>query len=222
LDLRPGETFALVGPSGGGKSTVGALLERFYDPQAGAVLVDGEDVRTLDLAWLRRNVGTVSQDPTLFDGTVAENVAYAVGGPHRTTNDSIATAAEIANARGFIEAFPDGYDTRVGENGALLSGGQKQRLAIARVVLADPAILLLDEATSALDAESEAAVSEALTKVAAGRTVILVAHRLSTVRRADRVGVLKDGRLVECGTHEQLMAKKDGAYRALVQTQLQA
>jgi ABC-type multidrug transport system fused ATPase/permease subunit len=186
------------------------------------VLVDGEDVRTLDLAWLRRNVGTVSQDPTLFDGTVAENVAYAVGGPHRTTNDSIATAAEIANARGFIEAFPDGYDTRVGENGALLSGGQKQRLAIARVVLADPAILLLDEATSALDAESEAAVSEALTKVAAGRTVILVAHRLSTVRRADRVGVLKDGRLVECGTHEQLMAKKDGAYRALVQTQLQA
>jgi ABC-type multidrug transport system fused ATPase/permease subunit len=164
----------------------------------------------------------VSQDPTLFDGTVAENVAYAVGGPHRTTNDSIATAAEIANARGFIEAFPDGYDTRVGENGALLSGGQKQRLAIARVVLADPAILLLDEATSALDAESEAAVSEALTKVAAGRTVILVAHRLSTVRRADRVGVLKDGRLVECGTHEQLMAKKDGAYRALVQTQLQA
>jgi ABC-type multidrug transport system fused ATPase/permease subunit len=222
LDLRPGETFALVGPSGGGKSTVGALLERFYDPQAGAVLVDGRDVRTLDLAWLRRNVGTVSQDPTLFDGTVAENVAYAVGGPHRTTNDSIATAAEIANARGFIEAFPDGYDTRVGENGALLSGGQKQRLAIARVVLADPAILLLDEATSALDAESEAAVSEALTKVAAGRTVILVAHRLSTVRRADRVGVLKDGRLVECGTHEQLMAKKDGAYRALVQTQLQA
>jgi ABC-type multidrug transport system fused ATPase/permease subunit len=220
--LRPGETFALVGPSGGGKSTVGALLERFYDPQAGAVLVDGRDVRTLDLAWLRRNVGTVSQDPTLFDGTVAENVAYAVGGPHRTTNDSIATAAEIANARGFIEAFPDGYDTRVGENGALLSGGQKQRLAIARVVLADPAILLLDEATSALDAESEAAVSEALTKVAAGRTVILVAHRLSTVRRADRVGVLKDGRLVECGTHEQLMAKKDGAYRALVQTQLQA
>lgn len=222
LELRPGETFALVGPSGGGKSTVGALLERFYDPQAGAVLVDGRDVRTLDLAWLRRNVGTVSQDPTLFDGTVAENVAYAVGGPTRTSRDAVARAAEIANARGFIEAFPDGYDTRVGENGTLLSGGQRQRIAIARVVLADPAVLLLDEATSALDAESEKAVSEALTKVAAGRTVILVAHRLSTVRRADRVGVLKDGRLVECGTHEQLMAKKDGAYRALVQTQLQA
>ena len=220
LDLKPGETFALVGPSGGGKSTVGALLERFYDPAAGAVFVDGRDIKTLDVSWLRANIGTVSQEPTLFDGTVAETIAYA--SPARSSRRDVEAAAEVANASGFIAAFPEGYDTRVGENGALLSGGQKQRLAIARVLLANPAILLLDEATSALDAESEALVSEALARVARGRTTILVAHRLSTVRRADRVGVLRDGRLVECGTHEQLMAKKDGAYRALVETQLQS
>ena len=220
LDLKPGETFALVGPSGGGKSTVGALLERFYDPAAGAVFVDGRDIKTLDVSWLRANIGTVSQEQTLFDGTVAETIAYA--SPARSSRRDVEAAAEVANASGFIAAFPEGYDTRVGENGALLSGGQKQRLAIARVLLANPAILLLDEATSALAAESEALVPETLARVARGRTTILVAHRLSTVRRADRVGVLRDGRLVECGTHEQLMAKKDGAYRALVETQLQS
>ena len=222
LDLKPGETFALVGPSGGGKSTVGALLERFYDPVAGAVFVDGRDIKTLDVSWLRSNIGTVSQTPALFDGTVAENISYASSPARSNRRSDVEAAADVANARGFIEAFPEGYDTRVGENGVLLSGGQKQRLAIARVVLANPAILLLDEATSALDAESEALVSEALARVARGRTTVLVAHRLSTVRRADRVGVLQDGRLVECGTHEQLMAKKDGAYRALVETQLQS
>jgi len=224
LDLKPGETFALVGPSGGGKSTVGALLSRFYDPVAGAVFLDGRDIKTLDVSWLRANIGTVSQDVTLFDGTIAETITYASDASDRESRGraDVVAAADVANARGFIEAFPDGYDTRVGENGALLSGGQKQRLAIARVVLSNPAILLLDEATSALDAQSEALVSEALSRAAEGRTTILVAHRLATARRADRIGVLKDGRLVECGTHEQLMKKTNGAYRALVETQLQA
>ena len=224
LDLKPGETFALVGPSGGGKSTVGALLSRFYDPVAGAVFLDGRDIKTLDVSWLRANIGTVSQDVTLFDGTIAETITYASDASDRESRGraDVVAAADVANARGFIEAFPDGYDTRVGENGALLSGGQKQRLAIARVVLSNPAILLLDEATSALDAQSEASVSEALARAAEGRTTVLVAHRLATARRADRVGVLKDGRLVECGTHEQLMKKTNGAYRALVETQLQA
>ena len=223
LDLKPGETFALVGPSGGGKSTVGALLSRFYDPVAGAVFLDGRDIKTLDVSWLRANIGTVSQDVTLFDGTIAETITYASDASDRESRIArakVVAAADVANARGFIEAFPDGYDTRVGENGALLSGGQKQRLAIARVILSNPAILLLDEATSALDAQSEASVSEALSRAAEGRTTILVAHRLATARRADRIGVLKDGRLVECGTHEQLMKKTNGAYRALVETQL--
>ena len=222
LDLKPGETFALVGPSGGGKSTVGALLSRFYDPAAGAVFLDGRDIKALDVSWLRANIGTVSQDVTLFDGTIAETITYASDASDRESRIAradVVAAAGVAK-RGIHRAFPDGYETRVGENGALLSGGQKQRLAIARVILSNPAILLLDEATSALDAQSEASVSEALSRAAEGRTVILVAHRLATARRADRVGVLKDGRLVECGTHEQLMKKTNGAYRALVETQL--
>ena len=187
LDLKPGETFALVGPSGGGKSTVGALLSRFYDPVAGAVFLDGRDIKTLDVSWLRANIGTVSQDVTLFDGTIAETITYASDASDRESRIAradVVAAADVANARGFIEAFPDGYETRVGENGALLSGGQKQRLAIARVILSNPAILLLDEATSALDAQSEASVSEALSRAAEGRTTILVAHRLATARRA--------------------------------------
>ena len=204
LTLAPGEVFALVGPSGGGKSTVGALLERFYDPAEGDVLVDGVRVSDLDPRWLRRNVGAVSQDPTLFAGTVAENIAYARPNAAR---EEIVAAAKAANAHEFVSRFPDGYETRVGERGAGLSGGQRQRIAIARVLLADPAVLLLDEATSALDARSERAVTEALERAARGRTTLLVAHRLSTVRRAHRVGVLKDGQLVECGTHEELMRK---------------
>ena len=207
LTLAPGEVFALVGPSGGGKSTVGALLERFYDPAEGDVLVDGVRVSDLDPRWLRRNVGAVSQDPTLFAGTVAENIAYARPNAAR---EEIVAAAKAANAHEFVSRFPDGYETRVGERGAGLSGGQRQRIAIARVLLADPAVLLLDEATSALDARSERAVTEALERAARGRTTLLVAHRLSTVRRAHRVGVLKDGQLVECGTHEELMRKGGG------------
>ena len=218
LTLAPGEVFALVGPSGGGKSTVGALLERFYDPAEGDVLVDGVRVSDLDPRWLRRNVGAVSQDPTLFAGTVAENIAYARPNAAR---EEIVAAAKAANAHEFVSRFPDGYETRVGERGAGLSGGQRQRIAIARVLLADPAVLLLDEATSALDARSERAVTEALERAARGRTTLLVAHRLSTVRRAHRVGVLKDGQLVECGTHEELM-RKGGEYADLVRTQLAA
>ena len=218
LSLRPGETFALVGPSGGGKSTVGALLERFYDPNEGSVRVDGVPVASHDLLWLRRNVGAVAQDPTLFSGTVAENIAYARPGASRS---EIEAAAVTANAHGFIENFPDGYDTPVGERGAALSGGQRQRIAIARVLLADPAVLLLDEATSALDARSERLVSEALERARAGRTTVVIAHRLSTVRGADRVGVLVDGKIAEIGTHDELMRKRDGAYAELVRTQLQ-
>ena len=218
LSLRPGETFALVGPSGGGKSTVGALLERFYDPSEGSVRIDGVPVSAHDLLWLRRNVGAVAQDPTLFSGTVAENIAYARPGASRS---EIEAAAVTANAHGFIENFPDGYDTPVGERGAALSGGQRQRIAIARVLLADPAVLLLDEATSALDARSEWLVSEALERARAGRTTVVIAHRLSTVRGADRVGVLVDGKIAEIGTHDELMRKRDGAYAELVRTQLQ-
>ena len=177
LSLRPGEVFALVGPSGGGKSTVGALLERFYDPDRGSVEVDGTEVSALDLRWLRSNIGAVSQDPTIFEGTVGENIAYARPG---ASGAEVETAARAANAHGFISNFPEGYQTRVGERGAQLSGGQRQRIAIARVLLADPAVLLLDEATSALDAASEAAVQGALDNAMAGRTTLVIAHRLST------------------------------------------
>ena len=196
-----------------------SLLERFYDPNEGCVRADGVPVASHDLLWLRRNVGAVAQDPTLFSGTVAENIAYARPGASRS---EIEAAAVTANAHGFIENFPDGYDTPVGERGAALSGGQRQRIAIASALLADPAVLLLDEATSALDARSERLVSEALEQLArTGRTTVVIAHRLSTVRGADRVGVLVDGKIAEIGTHDELMRKRDGAYAELVRTQLQ-
>ncbi|RKH60355.1 ABC transporter ATP-binding protein [Corallococcus llansteffanensis] len=215
LTLAPGERVALVGPSGSGKSTVAALLGRLYDPDAGRVLLDGQDVRDLDPRWLRRQVGTVSQEPLLFSGTVADNIRYA---RPDASLEEVEAAARAANAHDFITRFPEGYATRVGERGAQLSGGQKQRIAIARAVLKDPRILVLDEATSALDAESEHLVQEALDRLMQGRTTLVIAHRLSTVRGADRVLVLEGGAVVQSGDHASLLGQ-DGLYRRLVERQ---
>jgi len=215
LDLAPGEKVALVGPSGAGKSTIAALLLRFYDPTAGAVRIDRHDVRELDPAWLRRQIGTVAQEPVLFSTSIAENIRY---GRPEATRAEIEAAAAAAHADAFVRGFPDGYDTLVGERGVQLSGGQKQRVTIARALLKDPRILILDEATSALDAESEHLVKEALRSLMRGRTTLIIAHRLSTVKDADRVVVLDGGRLIEEGTHDQLMART-GLYRRLVERQ---
>ncbi len=211
LALRRGSVTALVGPSGAGKSTLAALLPRFMDPTAGRVTLDGVDLRDVTLASLRAHIGLVTQDVVLFDETVRRNVAY--GRPDVAETD-VRDALAAANALAFVDALPDGLDTRVGEGGARLSGGQRQRLAIARAILKDPPILVLDEATSALDAESERAVQEALERLMAGRTVLVIAHRLSTVRRADQLVVLDAGRIVERGRHADLLAA-GGLYRRL-------
>jgi ATP-binding cassette subfamily B protein len=218
LRLAPGERVALVGPSGAGKSTVAALLLRFYDPQGGALRLDGRDLRELDPGWLRRHIGTVAQEPILFSTTVAENVRY---GRPDATRAEIEAAAAAAHADGFVRGFPDGYETLVGERGIQLSGGQKQRVAIARAILKDPRLLVLDEATSALDAESEELVKRALEALMRGRTTLIIAHRLSTVKDADRVVVLDGGRIVEEGTHDDLMARA-GLYRRLIERQFVA
>lgn len=199
----PGEVIALVGHSGAGKSTIVNLLPRFYDPQAGAVLVDGIDIKTVTLKSLRRQIGIVPQETILFSGTIAENIAF---GCSQVDYDLLIEAAKIANAHEFISKLPNGYQTWVGERGVNLSGGQRQRLAIARAVYANPRILILDEATSALDSESEALVQEALERAMKGRTVFIIAHRLSTVRRADRILVIEQGRIIESGTHNELIA----------------
>jgi subfamily B ATP-binding cassette protein MsbA len=211
LALPRGSVTALVGPSGGGKSTLASLLPRFMDPTAGRVTVDGIDLRDVTLASLRAQIGLVTQDVVLFDESVRRNVAY---GAPELEDSRIRQALAAANALAFVEALPDGLDTRVGEGGARLSGGQRQRLAIARAILKDPPILVLDEATSALDAESERAVQEALERLMAGRTVLVIAHRLSTVRRADQLVVLEAGRIVERGSHADLLAS-GGLYRRL-------
>ena len=216
LAVEPGQVVALVGPSGGGKSTLGALLSRLYDPTSGRVTLDGDDIRDLDPAWLRRLVGVVSQEPVLFSTTIADNVRY---GRPEATDAEVREALLAANALGFVEGFPDGLATRVGERGQQLSGGQKQRIAIARALLKDPRILLLDEATSALDAESEALVQDALTRLMRGRTSVVIAHRLSTVIGADRVVVIDGGQVVESGTHAELLAR-GGAYARLVEKQV--
>ncbi len=216
LEVATGEVIALVGPSGGGKSTVAALLQRLYDPDEGRVLVDGLDVCDISPDWLRQRIGVVAQEPTLFSATVAENILY---GRPDAGRSAVEAAAKAANAAEFIAGFPEGYDTEVGERGVQLSGGQKQRVAIARAVLKDPRILLLDEATSALDAESEHLVKDALERLMKGRTTLIIAHRLSTVKDADRVAVVDGGRVVESGPHEELV-KKDGLYRRLVERQL--
>ncbi|MBE9121548.1 ABC transporter ATP-binding protein [Tychonema sp. LEGE 07199] len=204
LLVLPGEMIALVGASGAGKTTLVNLLPRFYDPQAGQILIDGIDIQDVTLNTLRRQIGIVPQETILFSGTIAQNIAF--GQSYYELKD-VEKAAQIANAHQFITEFPDGYQTWVGERGVNLSGGQKQRIAIARAVLLAPRILILDEATSALDSESEALVQEALERLMRDRTVFIIAHRLATVRKADRILVLEKGRIVESGTHEELLEK---------------
>ncbi len=204
LLVFPGEMIALVGSSGAGKTSLVNLIPRFYDPQAGQVLIDGIDIRGVTLRSLRQQIGIVPQETILFSGTIAQNIAF---GQPQFDPQAVQRAAEIANAHGFITQLPDGYDTWVGERGVNLSGGQRQRLAIARAVLLNPRILILDEATSALDSESEALVQEALERIMQDRTVFIIAHRLATVRRSDRILVMERGQIIESGTHDELLVQ---------------
>ncbi|XP_025929183.1 ATP-binding cassette sub-family B member 10, mitochondrial isoform X2 [Apteryx rowi] len=219
LSIPAGSVMALVGPSGTGKSTIVSLLLRLYDPVSGTITVDGFDIRQLNPLWFRTKIGTVSQEPILFSCSIAENIAYGAEDPSTVTAEEIQKVAEIANAASFIKDFPKGFDTVVGEKGILLSGGQKQRIAIARALLKNPKILLLDEATSALDAENEYLVQEALDRLMEGRTVLIIAHRLSTIQNADLVAVLGQGKIIECGKHEELLANPHGLFRKLMQKQ---
>jgi ATP-binding cassette subfamily B protein len=216
LHARAGERVALVGPSGAGKSTLVSLLLRFYEPEAGRLLIDGRDARDYPLAELRAQMAVVPQEVMLFGGTIAENIAYGRPG---ASEAEIIDAARKANAHDFVMSFPEGYQTRVGERGIQLSGGQRQRVAIARAILRDPAILILDEATSSLDSESESLVQQALETLMHGRTSLIIAHRLATVRTADRIYVIKDGQTIESGKHAELIQRTDGVYRNLSELQ---
>jgi ABC-type multidrug transport system fused ATPase/permease subunit len=218
LVLEAGKAVAVVGPSGAGKSTVASLLYRLYDPTSGSVTLDGHPYAELDAGWLRRQVGVVAQEPLLFSTSIAENIRY---GRSEASDEEVEAAARMANAHQFVSGFPDGYRTLVGERGVQLSGGQKQRVAIARAVLKNPRILILDEATSALDAENEHLVKEALDRLMRGRTTLIIAHRLSTVKDADRVVVLSGGQVAQSGTHADLVSE-EGPYRRLVERQFAA
>ncbi|KAF8077237.1 hypothetical protein N665_1054s0014 [Sinapis alba] len=216
LAIPAGKTVALVGGSGSGKSTVISLIERFYEPISGAVLLDGNDIKELDIKWLRGKIGLVNQEPALFATTIRENIMY---GKDDATDEEIGRAAKLSEAFSFINNLPEGFETQVGERGIQLSRGQKQRIAISRAIVKNPYILLLDEATSALDAESEKSVQEALAQVMVGRTTVVVAHRLSTVRNADVIAVVHEGKIIEFGNHENLISNPDGVYSALLRLQ---
>ncbi|KAG7279145.1 hypothetical protein CRUP_022340, partial [Coryphaenoides rupestris] len=219
LLVPAGTVMAVVGSSGSGKSTLVSLLLRLYDPDAGTITIDGQDVRDLNPSWLRSHIGTVSQEPVLFSCSIRDNIAYGAVEPDSVTVEEVYRAARMANAYDFVQDFPQGFDTLVGEKGVLLSGGQKQRIAIARALLKNPKILLLDEATSALDAENEFLVQEALERLMEGRTVVIIAHRLSTIQNADTVAVLASRRVAECGTHADLLADRHGLFRKFVEKQ---
>ncbi|GMP29098.1 hypothetical protein CsSME_00004361 [Camellia sinensis var. sinensis] len=216
LEIPAGKTVALVGGSGSGKSTVIALLQRFYDPVGGEILLDGVGIEKMQLKWLRSQMGLVSQEPALFATTITENILF---GKEKADMDEVIEAAQASNAHNFISQLPQGYDTQVGERGVQMSGGQRQRIAIARAIIKAPRILLLDEATSALDSESERIVQEALDKAAVGRTTIIIAHRLSTIRNADIIAVIQNGQVMETGSHDQLIQDENGLYTSLIQLQ---
>ena len=218
LDIRKGETFALVGPSGGGKTTICHLIPHFYNISSGQILIDGKDITTLTASSIRRNIGIVQQDIYLFNASIRDNILY---GKLDATDDEIIAAAIRANIHDYIMTLPDGYDTQIGERGVRLSGGQKQRLSIARVFLKNPPILILDEATSALDNTTEILIRQALDELCRGRTTLVVAHRLSTIKNADEIAVVDGGKIVEQGTHEELM-EKDGVYADLYKLQFRA
>ena len=213
LEIEPGRVVALVGPTASGKTSLVALLARLYDPSEGRVMIDGADLRDLELTELRSQIAFVADDSFLFSDTVAANVAYARPGASR---EEIETAAQRAQAAGFIERLPEGYDTTIGERGLTLSGGQRQRIAIARALLADPRVLILDDATSAVDASTEALIKAGLREALADRTTFIVAHRMSTISLADEIVVLDEGRLVDRGTHEELLGRSD-LYREIAE-----
>jgi len=216
FNISSGQQLAIVGPSGAGKSTITSLLLRFYNPINGEITIDGKDARSYDLTEYRSQFALVPQEVLLFNGTIKENIAYGRPG---ASDEDIMEAAKKANAFVFISSFPDEFETLVGERGVQLSGGQRQRIAIARAVLRDPAILILDEATSSLDSESESLVQQALEDLMKGRTSVVIAHRFSTIRNADKIVVLEDGKIIESGNHEELLAIDAGLYKKLQKMQ---